>query len=101
MKALIVDRPGHLSVSEIRQPDPGEHEALVKTRVCGICNSTDRHVIDGTMPYHSQYPAILGHESVGEIVAVGRRCRALRPGMRVTRSSAIFAGETRDGIASA
>lgn len=101
VKALVVDRPGKLVVANVRCPELGEHEALVKMKACGICNSTDAHVIDGTMPYHSQYPAILGHESVGEVVAVGKKCRAIRPGMRFTRPAAIWPGATRDGLSSA
>jgi threonine dehydrogenase-like Zn-dependent dehydrogenase len=101
MKALIVEQPGRLAVHEIRRPAPGDYEALVRVLACGICNSTDLHLIDGDQPYHNQYPAVLGHEAVGEIVAVGSKVRSLRLGMRVTRPCAIWPGDTQHGVGSA
>jgi 2-desacetyl-2-hydroxyethyl bacteriochlorophyllide A dehydrogenase len=101
MRALVVERPGRLSICKIRKPVVGDYDALVRIHACGICNSTDTGVIDGTMPFHNQYPAVLGHEGVGEIVEVGKKARNLAVGMRFTRPFAILPGETRDGIASA
>ncbi|MCX7718250.1 MAG: zinc-binding dehydrogenase [Candidatus Sumerlaeaceae bacterium] len=101
MKALVVDIPGRLVLADMPRPVPGDYDALVRTEVCGICNSTDKRVIDGTMCFHSQYPAILGHEGVGVVVETGRRVRSLRPGMRITRPFAVLPGECRNGLWSA
>lgn len=101
MKALVVDRPGCLVLADIPRPVPGDYDALVRVEVCGICNSTDQRVIDGTMCYHSQYPAVLGHEGIGVVVETGRRVRSLCPGMRVTRPFAVLPGECRNGLWSA
>lgn len=101
MKALIVECPRRLRVVEMPVPEPGDYDALVRVEACGICNATDTHLIDGTMTYHTQYPAVLGHEGVGTVVAVGRRVRSLRPGLRVTRPCAVLPGKTNHGLASA
>ena len=100
MRALVVVRPGVLELRDIPAPVPGEREALVKIDCCGICGTTDRELIAGTQPYHSRYPAVLGHESTGVVVETGPQCRKYRVGDRVTRPAAILSGETRDGLAS-
>ena len=100
MKALIVIRPGELEMLDMPLPNPGPHEALVKIDACGICGTTDRELIAGTQPYHSEYPAVLGHESTGLVVETGRECRKFKVGDRVTRAAAIIAGGHRDGLAS-
>jgi threonine dehydrogenase-like Zn-dependent dehydrogenase len=101
MKALIVQKPGKLTLGEIAAPKPGRYEALVRIRGCGICSTTDRELIRGKQPYHRDYPAVLGHESIGEVVETGDRVRAFRVGDRVTRPTALWPGTTRDGLASA
>lgn len=101
MKALVVSRPGVLEMRDIPAPEPGSHDALVRLVVCGICSTTDSELIKGTQPYHRDYPAVLGHEGVGEVVAVGARVRHLKIGDLVTRPCAIWPGMKRDGLASA
>jgi alcohol dehydrogenase len=72
MKALYSD--GRLLLREVPAPQPGADEALIRTRVAGICG-TDRQILKG----YSGFRGILGHEFVGEVVAcsqtrwVGRR----------------------------
>ena len=100
MKALVVVRPGQLELRDIPRPVPGPRQALVKIDACGICGTTDRELVAGTQPYHSDYPAVLGHESTGIVVEVGAECRAFKIGDRVTRPAAIPAGDRRDGLAS-
>jgi alcohol dehydrogenase len=72
MKALYFD--AQLSLREIPDPQPGADEALIRTRLAGICG-TDRQILKD----YSGFRGILGHEFVGEVVAcsqarwVGRR----------------------------
>lgn len=103
MDAAVVLRPGELRLESIARPQPGPFEALVKIEVCGICSTTDRHIIEGRQCHHPAewYPAVLGHESVGTVVAIGDRVTSYQPGDRVTRPAAIWPGETRDGLFSA
>jgi D-arabinose 1-dehydrogenase-like Zn-dependent alcohol dehydrogenase len=69
MKAAVV--PAAQSKWEIREvpkPEPGPNQVLIKIRASGICY-TDVHQTEGSLP--GAFPRILGHEPVGEIVAVG------------------------------
>ena len=66
----------------------GDYDAEVDMVVCGICNSTDRMLRQGTFAPGVTYPSILGHESVGRVTAIGDRVRYLEPGQLVTRCSA-------------
>jgi threonine dehydrogenase-like Zn-dependent dehydrogenase len=100
MKAVLVTAPGAFDWAEIDPPTPGPNEALVQIEVCGICNSTDSELADGTQPYRPAMPFALGHESVGTVLEVGPEVKRYRVGDRVTRVACIMPGETRDGIAS-
>ncbi|MFH0962473.1 MAG: zinc-binding dehydrogenase [Planctomycetota bacterium] len=98
MKALVVTGDHRLELREVSKPVPGPYEALVKVLACGICSTTDREIIKGTQPYASDYPCILGHESIGEVVEVGSKVTAFKVGDWVRRAYAIFGGESRDGL---
>ena len=58
-------------------PAPGPHQVLIKVAACGVCR-TDLHVFDGELP-QPKLPLVLGHEIVGRVEALGRRCRGLSP----------------------
>ncbi len=85
MKALIVPKSGTLEIADIPQPQIGPYEALVRIEICGICNSTDHKLIEGTMHWAPPFPIVLGHESVGTVVEVGAKVRKFKLGDRVTR----------------
>jgi len=53
----------------------------MRVRACGVCR-TDLHVFDGDLP-HPKLPLILGHEIVGEVVAVGAGVTGFEAGARV------------------
>lgn len=80
MKTLVVDKEGTLSVDEIPVPAYGECQALVKMKSCGVCNGTDMKLIHGNFKNFNSYPAILGHEGVGEVVEVGAKVTGLKKG---------------------
>lgn len=70
MKTLVLDRPGHLRLTETAPTPPcGPGEVLVRVRRVGICG-TDLHAYRGDQPFF-EYPRILGHELGVEIVALG------------------------------
>ncbi len=73
MRAVAVYDGRLQLLPEAPEPDCGEGEALIRTRLAGICN-TDLELVRG----YYNYQGILGHEFVGEIVAgpeawLGRR----------------------------
>jgi threonine dehydrogenase-like Zn-dependent dehydrogenase len=59
----VVIFKNEIQVAEREVPVAGRHEALIKVRVAGICN-TDVEITQGYMDFHG----ILGHEFVGEVV---------------------------------
>src|SRR5580704_12380965 len=68
MQAAVVPAvSGSWQVREVPQPKPGPNQVLVKMHASGICY-TDVHETLGHIP--GEFPRILGHEPVGEIVAV-------------------------------
>jgi L-iditol 2-dehydrogenase len=66
-----------IRIEDIPIPKPGPHEALLRTRACGICSGD-------VMPWYieKKAPLVLGHEPSGEIIEVGKNTK-LRKGERV------------------
>ncbi len=88
MQCYVVEKPGRLSLWEAPLPVPGRYEALCRLRWAGTCTATDQHIIEGRMPFAIPYPCILGHESVGEVVALGPGVTTYRVGDHVSRVGA-------------
>lgn len=99
MRAVVVPQPGRLALVETPEPVYGEYEALVEILSCSICSGTDSHILEGSFPLR-RYPAILGHESIGQVVAVGYRVRSFQRGDLVLRPCAVRPGETLGGYQS-
>lgn len=85
MKTLIVDKKKKLSVIEVPIPVYTEKQALVRTLSCGICNGTDGKLIHQKFKgiTKEQYPLMLGHEAVGEVIAVGSQVKRFHIGDKV------------------
>jgi alcohol dehydrogenase len=81
MKAAVVPAAnGTWQIRELPQPQPGPGQVLVKMHASGICY-TDVHQTLGNVP--GEFPRVLGHEPVGEIVAVAPDVTARKVGDRV------------------
>jgi L-iditol 2-dehydrogenase len=85
---MVLKAPGELVLDQVARPDPGPGEVLVRVTHSGICG-TDLKIYKGAIPV--QYPRILGHELVGEVVE-GGSSSALRPGQRVIIDPELFCG---------
>ena len=72
MKALSVEENGALHIVEIEKQKINDYQVLVRMLAGGICNGTDAKIIHGKFKGFHTYPAILGHEGVGEVVEMGR-----------------------------
>lgn len=85
MKTLVVNQDGSLEVREIPKPSYTEKQALVRMISCGICNGTDAKLIHRTFKgvEQDQYPLMLGHEGVGEVVEVGSEVTGYKVGDKV------------------
>jgi threonine 3-dehydrogenase len=73
MKALVKSKaePG-LWLQEVARPTPGDSDVLIRVLRTGICG-TDLHIYgwDEWAQQHVPVPLTIGHEFVGEVVAVG------------------------------
>ena len=67
-----------IRIEDFPVPQPGPHEALIKTMACGICSGD-------VMPWYieNKAPLVLGHEPSGEIIEVGSEVKSFRKGDRV------------------
>jgi threonine dehydrogenase-like Zn-dependent dehydrogenase len=84
MKSVAVMAPEIVRiVDDVPVPELQEYEALVRILTCGFCNGTDMQVIKGTLPEHEgmgRFPTLLGHEAMGEVVALGRKVKYISEG---------------------
>ena len=68
MKAVYMEKPWEIKISDIPVPEPQEGEALLKIHSAGICGS-DIGAFRGANNLVS-YPRVIGHELAGEIVSL-------------------------------
>ena len=73
MFSVAVVEPHRVELVEIPKPTPGPYDAVVKTEVAYVCNSTDTEIIGGHFPGIDDYPLLLGHEAAGIVESVGAR----------------------------
>ena len=83
MKAMILKQITDLSnnatpleLAELPDPVPGEKDVLLKVRTCGVCH-TELDEIEGRTP-PPNFPAVLGHEVVGNVIETGSRVKKTR-----------------------
>ena len=69
-----------LVVEELRYPDPGPNEVLVKNYASGICHS-QLHQMFGTLAQPG--PVLLGHEATGIVEAAGANVTHVKEGDKV------------------
>lgn len=80
MKAAVLHGRREVRVEEIPTPRPGPGEALVRVQMTGVCGSDVPRVLSDGAHF---YPLVLGHETAGEVVAVGPGADAGLVGRRV------------------
>lgn len=98
MKALVkkFSKPG-LWMEEVPTPQYGINDVLIKVDRTGICG-TDVHIYNWdkwaqkTIPV----PMVVGHEFVGEIVAVGSNVSDYHPGETVSGEGHVVCGKCRN-----
>jgi len=90
MKALVLDRPGHLSYGDVPMVAPEADEILVEVRACGICGS-DVHGMDGSTGRRIP-PIVMGHEAAGIVAKLGSEVTGWSIGDRVTFDSTVYCG---------
>jgi threonine 3-dehydrogenase len=101
MKALVKSRAERgLWLEEIAEPEIGINDVLVRVHYTGICG-TDVHIYEWdewaqkTIPV----PMAIGHEFVGEVVAVGSNVSDFFPGNIVSGEGHVVCGRCRNCLA--
>jgi 2-desacetyl-2-hydroxyethyl bacteriochlorophyllide A dehydrogenase len=87
MNAITLLAPNRIEVANVPEPEPGPG-VLVRSTHVGICG-TDIKILKGTVPV--DYPRIMGHEMVGEVVAAPSSSHLL-PGERVLVDPGVACG---------
>ncbi|MBM3497201.1 MAG: hypothetical protein FJX74_00900, partial [Armatimonadetes bacterium] len=85
MRAAVAEEPDRLVVREVLEPVTGEYDCLCVGLYGATCSGTDLHLLSGHPLFGIRFPTILGHESIGRVVACGPKVRHFRPGDLVTR----------------
>lgn len=95
MKAAVFDRfHGPLELRDVPDPACPADGAVVEVQACGVCRS-DWHAWKGADPDVTA-PHVPGHEFAGRVVEVGRDCRRVRIGDRVTAPFILACGSCAD-----
>ncbi|HEX4745803.1 MAG TPA: alcohol dehydrogenase catalytic domain-containing protein [Gaiellaceae bacterium] len=83
MRAIVVERPASVELTEIETPSPGPGEARVRSVVAGVCR-TDLDIISGTLDDRwVRFPVVPGHEWSGVVDAVGEGVTTVEAGQPV------------------
>jgi threonine 3-dehydrogenase len=101
MKALVKARsePG-LWLEDVPEPTIGINDVLIRVLRTGICG-TDLHIYgwDAWAQRTIPVPLVIGHEFVGEIVAVGSNVTDFHPGDLVSGEGHLVCGRCRNCLA--
>ncbi len=81
VKAAVAFAPNEpLQICEVTLADPGPGEVMVRLLATGLCHS-DLSALEGKIA--QTFPVVLGHEGVGDVVAVGEGVTQFAVGDRV------------------
>jgi len=89
MKAAVLYEPYRIAVKEVKKPKIDAGEVLVKIKATGVCG-TDVEIYRGK---HSKFPLIMGHETSGEVVQVGKNVDRICVGDRVVINPIFYCGK--------
>lgn len=92
MKSATLTDVKSVEIDERQRPEPNGDELLVEVNACGVC-ATDMHMYGGSLTV--DYPITPGHESAGEVVAVGDDVEDYEAGDRVAINPSIPCHECR------
>lgn len=83
--ALVLHAIDDMRLDTKPTPKPGPNDALIAVKSVGICGSDVHYWKHGRIgPFILNNPMVLGHESSGQVVAVGEKVTHLKAGDRVT-----------------
>jgi 2-desacetyl-2-hydroxyethyl bacteriochlorophyllide A dehydrogenase len=89
MKAMVLRAPSDLALDDVAQPRLPAGHVLVRITHSGLCG-TDLKIYKGAIP--AQYPLIMGHEMVGEVVGGETTGGGIQHGDRVIIDPVLYCG---------
>jgi threonine dehydrogenase-like Zn-dependent dehydrogenase len=99
MKAAIIREPGMLQIEDIPEINEiSDYQCYVKNLFAATCTGTDQKIIQNKLPWGSSYPAVLGHETIGEVIETGRKVKNFKAGDIVLRPVYVYPGEKFNGF---
>jgi threonine 3-dehydrogenase len=101
MKALVKREPAQgIWLEDVPEPEAGPNDVKIQVKRTAICG-TDVHIYkwDDWAQKTIRTPMVVGHEFVGEIVAVGENVNDYKPGMIVSGEGHIVCGRCRNCMA--
>jgi threonine dehydrogenase-like Zn-dependent dehydrogenase len=91
MLALVYESAWNVALEERPIPQlTRDNQVLVRIRATGVCG-TDLGIVSGK--YYAKSSIILGHESAGDVVSVGKDVSTLQPGDRVVIDPTYYCGQ--------
>jgi L-iditol 2-dehydrogenase len=96
-KAAVMHATHDVRLEDVPVPEPGPQEVLVEIRAVGVCGSDVHYYEEGRIgSFVVDEPLILGHESMGTVVALGEDATRHEVGERVTLEPGVPDGTCRE-----
>jgi L-iditol 2-dehydrogenase len=96
-RAAVLTRPGEIVLEERPVPEPGPREVLVEVAAVGVCGSDVHWYEHGQIgSVVADAPLVLGHESMGRVVATGAEATRHAVGARVALEPGVPCGRCRE-----
>ena len=97
MPAALLTGLRRFEVDDVPLPEPKRGEALVELEAVGICGSDLHYWRMGRIGSQAvRFPAVLGHEPAGTVVALGPGVRRIAEGQRVAVEPGVTCGRCRE-----
>jgi L-iditol 2-dehydrogenase len=96
-KAAVMHGTHDVRLEDVPAPEPGPKEVMVEIRAVGVCGSDVHYYEEGRIgSFVVREPLILGHESMGTVVALGEEATKHEVGERVTLEPGVPDGTCRE-----
>lgn len=94
MNISLLNKPLDMEIREVKVPQIGATDVLVKVMAVGVCGSDVHYYEHGRVgEFVVEKPLILGHECSGIVAAIGSEVTNFKVGDRVAIESGIPCGE--------
>jgi L-iditol 2-dehydrogenase len=100
MKAAVMRKVDELGIETVMDlPVISDYQCLCRNLYASACTGTDRRLLHNHIPWGNViYPAILGHETVGEVIEAGSKVKNFHNGDLVLRPVYGYAGQQVNGF---